>query len=178
MKKEILGSWWNQREQGGCFCGLHESQVSWNTTAIRHPLPGTKPAGTWCPIAWWGWILLFVCAVWKCKKCSSSVGKGRNHPKCAAVDGSLTSSFTDVKGLFPHFLEDGECFGVVMMFSLLCFFLREPLGIMWDFEERAGKPPPSFTHSSSHMWQIHACSTSRFYLLTKFYFPSVSVYIA
>lgn len=134
MKKEILGSWWNQREQGGCFHGLHESQVSWNTTAIRHPLPGTKPA------AWWGWILLFICAVWqKCKKFFISGERGE-PPKCTAGDGMLRASSHIFWGW-------GKCFGVIMMFSLLCSLLREPLGMMWDFEERAGKSPPSFTHS-------------------------------
>lgn len=170
MKKEILGSWWNQREQGGCFHGLHESQVSWNTTAIRHPLPGTKPAGTWSPAAWWGWILLFICAVWqKCKNVLYQWGKGGTPQVCCW--------WWDVKGLFPHFLGMGEVFWCDndVLSSLL------PLKGTFGNDVRfwgEGRQIPPFFHPLSHMWQIHACSTSRFYLLTKFYFPSVSVYIA
>lgn len=115
--------------------------------------------------------------------CTSSMGKvGRNQAKCAVVDGRLTSSFMDFKGLFLCFVEDGEFFGVVTMFSLLHSSRPSPpKGTFGNHIRLWGKgrqSPLSFTHSSSHTWQIHACSTSRFYLLTKFYFPSVSVYIA
>lgn len=67
-------------------------------------------------------------------------GERGEPPKCAAGDGMLRAS--------SHIFWGWEkCFGVIMMFSLLCSLLREPLGMMWDFEERAGKSPPSFTHS-------------------------------
>lgn len=106
----------NQREQGGCFHGLHESQVSWNTTAIRHPLPGTKPAGTWSPAAWWGWILLFISAVRKCKKCSLSVGKGRTTPSVLLLMGAQHHPSWMLRASLTFFWRMGGIF----WFSLLC----------------------------------------------------------
>lgn len=44
-------------------------------------------------------------------RCNSSVeGLARNQAKCA-VHGKLTSSFMDIRGLLPCFVEDGELFG-------------------------------------------------------------------
>lgn len=155
--------WWKRRSWAAdeikesredASMGCIESQVSWNTTAIPawHKI-------CWHLLSWWGWILSFICALWKWKKKKSSLslGKGGNNPKCAAVDGSLTSSSMDVKGLFPHFLEDGgRVFGVVMMFSLLCSLLREPLGVMWDFWG-GGRQIPPFLHPLEQSHVADSC---------------------
>ena len=81
--------------------------------------------------------------------CTSSMGKvGRSQAKCAVVDGRLTSSFTDVKGLFPCFVDDGEFFGVVTMFSLLHSSRHSPLkgtfGNHIRLWGKGGQIPPFF----------------------------------